>query len=527
MADNWQPFPLPDGSYSDDTRPWSAQDLVNYLPVNAEQGGTLSTHKLRTAPGMKRFAYLGTKPVRGMHDVEGRLYAVAGNSLYRLYPDGTQDDLGAIPGTGRVQMVHNQVAGGNQLVIATRNNGTWVYADEGAEQASGNPGGSPGGNPGGGTGGGGGGGVPVVYTREGTEGDTTLGPNGGFADNAPMVPPYPSVFGTNVIADGDFTNAGDMTAWKTQGGAALNASNWFVDGGRAHYFGLGDSRAFYYPAKFSYPYMPFPRFSVTVTAKVQCDPGVKVSVGLALGYSTGSSGGPTQLEAIAGATYASETTISHTFELEKDSYAETASGYYVVPYAIPVLVVEDSSGTQINAYFDDVTCEFVEIAPDTTVQTIDHLGFDDDLTGWVKVPMENDYSPTITVTGGEVMCEPASSFGIHQYLINVDPIAGADEIGKYIRISGDVLSNDTETQTNRATNGVAFGLAVYDGVTYTVGPFVALPLRGDWTPRSAWFRQLIDSPGFTYHAAVLLRCKVGKKSGVRNLVVEVTDEVID
>lgn len=147
MADNWQPLLLPDGSYSDDTRPWSAQDLVNYLPVKAEQGGTLSTHKLRTAPGMKRFAYLGAKPVRGMHDVEGKLYVVAGDSLHRVFPDGQSENLGAIPGTGRVQMVHNQVAGGNQLVIATRGNGTWVYADEGAEQAAGNPGGSPGGAP--------------------------------------------------------------------------------------------------------------------------------------------------------------------------------------------------------------------------------------------------------------------------------------------------------------------------------------------------------------------------------------------
>jgi hypothetical protein len=38
----WRDFPLPDGSYSDDTRPWSQQDVCNYLPTFAEAAGTRS-----------------------------------------------------------------------------------------------------------------------------------------------------------------------------------------------------------------------------------------------------------------------------------------------------------------------------------------------------------------------------------------------------------------------------------------------------------------------------------------------------
>lgn len=128
----WQPFPLPDGSYSDDTRAWSAQDGVNFLPVRAEMQGARSPVKHTPVPGMQRRAYLGSDPVRvgGLHDVEGKLYAVAGNSLYRIYPDWTTEELGTIPGTGPVRMVHNQVTGGNQLVIAT-SGATYVYAEEG------------------------------------------------------------------------------------------------------------------------------------------------------------------------------------------------------------------------------------------------------------------------------------------------------------------------------------------------------------------------------------------------------------
>jgi hypothetical protein len=122
----WRDFPLPDGSYSDETRPWSQQDVCNYLPTFAEAAGTRSRVLYKCAPGLNTFASVGTGPHRGAHDVEGSLFVVSGHTLYQMAADGTATSKGTIPGTGFVSMTHNQVAGGNQLVIGTRDN-AYVY----------------------------------------------------------------------------------------------------------------------------------------------------------------------------------------------------------------------------------------------------------------------------------------------------------------------------------------------------------------------------------------------------------------
>lgn len=118
----WRDFPLPDGSYSDETRPFSQQDVVNYLPTIAERNGTRSPVLHKTAPGMKAFARIGTGPHRGSHNCEGRRFIVSGRKLYQVDKDGVATDRGTIPGTGRVTMAHNQIANGNQVLIGTIDN---------------------------------------------------------------------------------------------------------------------------------------------------------------------------------------------------------------------------------------------------------------------------------------------------------------------------------------------------------------------------------------------------------------------
>lgn len=119
----WRDFPLPDGSYSDETRPFSQQDVVNYLPTIAERNGTRSPVVHKTAPGLKTFARIGSGPHRGAHNCEGRRFIVSGRKLYQVDKDGVATDRGTIPGTGRVTMAHNQIANGNQLLIGTVDNG--------------------------------------------------------------------------------------------------------------------------------------------------------------------------------------------------------------------------------------------------------------------------------------------------------------------------------------------------------------------------------------------------------------------
>lgn len=126
MSDNWLPLELPDGSYADDTRPFSQQDVVNYLPTFAEAQGTRSRAKYKTVPGLAHFAHVGDGPHRGARDVEGKLFVVSGRKLYQVSVAGTATEIGTIPGTGKVSMTHNQISGGNQLVIATGDN-SYVY----------------------------------------------------------------------------------------------------------------------------------------------------------------------------------------------------------------------------------------------------------------------------------------------------------------------------------------------------------------------------------------------------------------
>lgn len=123
----WQSLPIVGGAYQDDTRPWSSQDTINYIPVQAERTGTRTRSILRCAPGFNLFSGAAQgSPCRKLHNIEGTLYAVIGSSLYRFDLDGTVSSLGSIPGVERVSMAHNQIARGNQLAIAANNAG-YVY----------------------------------------------------------------------------------------------------------------------------------------------------------------------------------------------------------------------------------------------------------------------------------------------------------------------------------------------------------------------------------------------------------------
>lgn len=126
-----QPVDLIGGFYTDDSLPWSCQDTVNWLPTRAEVAGTRTPWKLETCPGLRENLWLGagSAPIRGMHDLEGQLYFVSGQTLYRKRVDGGVDALGLIPGVSRVQMTHNQFKTGYQLLVENgQGGGGYVYS---------------------------------------------------------------------------------------------------------------------------------------------------------------------------------------------------------------------------------------------------------------------------------------------------------------------------------------------------------------------------------------------------------------
>ena len=117
--------------YADDNRHWSSQHCINYLPVPAERSGTLTQWQLRQAPGLRPLVRIIQEhageaqpeieagPVRGMREVEGKLFVVAGTTLYQISNGLVAIPYGTIPGVSRVSMAHNQRGLGNELLIAT------------------------------------------------------------------------------------------------------------------------------------------------------------------------------------------------------------------------------------------------------------------------------------------------------------------------------------------------------------------------------------------------------------------------
>lgn len=119
----YQPVDLLGPSYADESRLWSHQDTVNWLPTVAEQGNTRTQVKLATPPGLAYFTQAGTGPIRGARNVEGRLFVVSGPTLYEISVTGVATSRGAIPGSGRVSMSHNKRGYGHQLLIVNSDAG--------------------------------------------------------------------------------------------------------------------------------------------------------------------------------------------------------------------------------------------------------------------------------------------------------------------------------------------------------------------------------------------------------------------
>lgn len=121
-----RPINIIGGFYKDPNLHWSRQDTLNWIPVAAEREGTLSPFQLRDAPGVKPFvrisrtvgeAVIDVGPIRGMRNVEGKLFVVAAQTCYQISNTGVAIPVGTIPGVGRVSMAHNQFGLSNQLLI--------------------------------------------------------------------------------------------------------------------------------------------------------------------------------------------------------------------------------------------------------------------------------------------------------------------------------------------------------------------------------------------------------------------------
>ncbi len=123
----YKPVNIIGGFNADDAVPWSVEDTINYIPEKSAADGTRTPTKFRGAPGLLPFADIGTAAIRGAHNAEGKLFVVAGQTLYQISLTGVETALGEIPGVNRVNMAHNQIVDGNHIIVTTGTLNGYVY----------------------------------------------------------------------------------------------------------------------------------------------------------------------------------------------------------------------------------------------------------------------------------------------------------------------------------------------------------------------------------------------------------------
>jgi hypothetical protein len=95
--------------------------MVNLFPEAIPNEGKEAGF-LNRAPGLSLLTTVGDGPVRGLWSFEGYMYAVSGNTLYKINSAYTATALGIVAGTGQVSMADN----GTQLFIAA-NGPSYIY----------------------------------------------------------------------------------------------------------------------------------------------------------------------------------------------------------------------------------------------------------------------------------------------------------------------------------------------------------------------------------------------------------------
>jgi hypothetical protein len=95
--------------------------MVNLFPEAIPNEGKEAGF-LNRAPGLSLLTTVGTGPVRGLWSFEGFMYAVSGNTLYKINSSYTATALGTVVGTGQVSMSDN----GTQLFVAA-NGPSYIY----------------------------------------------------------------------------------------------------------------------------------------------------------------------------------------------------------------------------------------------------------------------------------------------------------------------------------------------------------------------------------------------------------------
>lgn len=115
-------FPFIGPSYVYPEVEFDAQRSINLQLVKSETETSKDVGALEGTPGLKQFCDLQVDKIRGGHKVRGRVFFVAGNTLFELYSDGTFTSRGTInTSAGLVSMADN----GQELCLVDGPDG-WI-----------------------------------------------------------------------------------------------------------------------------------------------------------------------------------------------------------------------------------------------------------------------------------------------------------------------------------------------------------------------------------------------------------------
>lgn len=114
-------------TYQDETISFGVEDCINFIPESSGSVGTRDRFILRTHAGLTAFVTGLAGPVRGMREMGGVTYAVAGEVLYSIDSGAVATNLGTILGGGRCILTDLFIPSTKrQLVIMTGERG-YVY----------------------------------------------------------------------------------------------------------------------------------------------------------------------------------------------------------------------------------------------------------------------------------------------------------------------------------------------------------------------------------------------------------------
>lgn len=115
-------FPL--GGYNQDYD--SRISRTDALNCRLEPNATQNFFRVRRVPGLRTRYSVGLGPCRGMFEIQGELFVVSRNKLYKIDATETVTELGDVGGsTSRVRMAANG-ADDNQLIVISDGNG-YIY----------------------------------------------------------------------------------------------------------------------------------------------------------------------------------------------------------------------------------------------------------------------------------------------------------------------------------------------------------------------------------------------------------------